>query len=132
MKEINKKTKFKKLVIYSLSSILFGILIFIITTLTFNAETYQDYMDSLLVAGVIVFSIGWLLYITNAGIFSLVAYGTQRFFNALLKRKHRTYEDILFNRAKVDMLVIFSLWLGGFIVLLAAIGMYIYYYTVLI
>ncbi|XFA98904.1 DUF3899 domain-containing protein [Candidatus Izemoplasma sp. B36] len=132
MKDINKKTKFKKIILYSFLSILFGILLSIITIFTFKAETFQDYMDSILVAGVIVFSVGWLLYITNAGIFSLVAYGTQRFFNALLKRKHRTYEDMMFNRSKVDMLVILSLWLGGFIVLLAAIGMYIYYYTVLI
>lgn len=131
MEEISRKVKFKKIIKYSSISFVFGIILFVIMALSFQAETFQDYMDSVLVAGVIVFSIGWMLYVTNAGIFSLVAYGTQRFFNALLKRKHRTYEDMIYNRSKVDMLVIYALWLGGFLVLLVAIGMYIYFYTVL-
>ena len=132
MNEISKKVKIRKFLTYTLVSIIISGLVFGLMLIFVNGTTYVDIMDSLLVAGVIVFAIGWMLYVTNAGIFSLFAYGTQRFFAALLKRKHRTYEEMVYNRPKVDMLIIIGLWVGGFIVVLASLVMYLIYYVYII
>lgn len=132
MKEISKKMKMKKVILYTFYSLIFSGLLFVLTLLFFEGTEFKDIMDSLLVTGVLVFFIGWMIYVTNAGIFSLVAYGTQRFFAALLKRRYRTYEDMVYNRSKVDILVIISICLAGLIVLMITTAMYIYYYKVII
>ena len=132
MNDIDRKAKIRRFLTYTAVSIVISGLIFGLMLIFVNGTTYVDIMDSLLVAGVLVFSIGWMLYVTNVGIFSLFAYGTQRFFAALLKRRHRTYEEMVYNRPKVDMLIIISFWVGGFIVFLASMVMYLIYYNYII
>ena len=132
MNEFEKKARIRKYFTYITVSIVFSGLIFGLMLIFVNGTTYVDIMDSLLVAGVITFFLGWMLYVTNAGLFSIFAYGTQRFFSALLKKKHKTYEDMVYNRPKVDMSIIISLWIGGLIVVIASLIMYLIYYLYMI
>lgn len=132
MYKLDTKEKVRKFIKYSSISLVFSAVFFGLMLVYVDGTEYVDIMDSLLVTGVVTFFFGWMFYVTNVGIFSLFAYGVQRFFGALLKRRYRTYEDMVYNRKKIDNVYLIALWFDGVIIILASLVMYLFYYVYII
>lgn len=108
-----------------------GALIYIGMLLYSEDYTFVGMMDALAVAGVLVFTIGWMFFVFNEGIFDLTTYGVVAFAKAFTnKKKTKTFEEYCNGRSRVEKPIYHGLWIAGALILLASLALYFYYYNI--
>lgn len=125
-----KKLKTKKLLKYVLIDLIIGITVILFMVSYQKETTYVAIMDSIVVAGIIVISFGWFLYIYNIGIFDIVTYGVKQFGLALVKKRpKKSWEDYFYNKDKTPAAVHHALFIAGFTYILIGAILYLIYYS---
>jgi hypothetical protein len=124
-----KQTKKSKLGFLILVELVIGIGV-VVGFLFYQAEyTFVSTMDSVVISGILLFTIGWLIYVVDVGIFDIATYGVKQFGLALVrKRPKKTLDEHLYERERVDKSVYLSLFITGGIIIAIGSIMYAYYY----
>lgn len=106
-----------------------GMLFFIGMLFYSQKFDYTGYMDALFVAGVLVFFVGWMLFVVDFGVFDVTMYGMKQFGLALVgKRPKKSLEEAIYNKERLNKSVYRALWVAGLIIFAAAMVMYAIYY----
>lgn len=126
-----RKLRSNKLLKYILIDILIGGVVFAFLIGYQKELTLMAIMDACIVAGVITFTFGWLLFVFNIGIFDIAVYGVRQFGLALAgKRPKNSLDEFLYNREKTEANIHRALFIAGGVYLFAGAILYIIYYTV--
>jgi len=90
--------------------------------------TFVGVIDATLVAGVLLFSVGWFFYISNNNVFDMVVYGVKSFWKGVFgKRMDQTYLEYIADKQQIRPWLYQALWLSSLVVLAADLAMYLVY-----
>ncbi len=97
-----------------LIALVVGIIFTGLTLLYSQTFTTAELIDALFISGFLLFALGWLFFITNENLFSLMNYGVQSFWlNIAGKRKNQSYIDYITEKPKISSHVFKSLWIAS-------------------
>ncbi|VEU80322.1 DUF3899 domain-containing protein [Haploplasma axanthum] len=121
MKKILKQKWFK----YSIIDLIIGFILILLMLIYQNGSSLLHWINAMQVAGIILFSAGWLFFINNEGIFDVAVYGTKYFLKSLVgkRMKHSLYETRV-NKKLTPSLVYITLWIHGIVWLLVSLAIY--------
>ena len=124
MKEIRNRKIFK----YMFSGIIIGILVFGGTLLYSQNFSLEGFVDGATMSAIVLFVIGWFIYISNEGSLDILIYGVQAFGKALVgKRMKDSYYDYTTSKDRVSKDVYLGFWLSALIYIVAFVILYILY-----
>lgn len=124
MKEIRNRKIFK----YMFSGIIIGILVFGGTLLYSQNFSLEGFVDGATMSSIVLFVIGWFIYISNEGSLDILIYGVQAFGKALVgKRMKDSYYDYTTGKDRVSKDVYLGFWLSALIYIVAFVILYILY-----
>ncbi len=90
---------------------------------------FVSLMDSVVIAGILLFSLGWIVYVINVGIFDIAVYGFKQFGLAIIRKRPKlTLDQYLYEREKIDSVVYKSLFISGAIITFIGAILYVFYY----
>lgn len=127
----SERKREKRIKLYKLTFIesLIGIIVFFLILRYSQDYTYLGSMDALFVSGVLIFGIGWLLFVTDFGIFDLTIYGFVSFTQGIRgKKPKKTIEEAIYDKERIPSYFYQSLWITGLIQVLISLSIYIFYY----
>ena len=131
--ELDKKVVYrKKLKKYLLIDSIIGIFSFIIILLYSANYSFMGTMDAVAVSGILLFAVGWFVFVSNFGLFDLTIYGFKSFSKGIMgKKPKKTIEEAIYNKDKIPPVVYHAIWYAALIQMIVAAGLYIYYYNFL-
>lgn len=111
---------------YFLINIFIGIVFVLLILLYSQNFTQIGWLDALFVAGILLISVGWFLFISNANLFGLMIYGFKSFWtNVARRRMKHTYIEYIQERQKIESSIYYMLWLAGFVYELIFVVLYL-------
>lgn len=113
-----------------INTIIGGVITWLLVIYSQNS-TLVGWMDAILIAGVILFTIGWFLFISNNHVFDIVTYGFQSFWKRVLGRggMEKDYYTTISEKDVIPRPIYLSLWLAGLIYFVAGIIVYLVFYN---
>lgn len=125
-----EKRKYNKFLLFIFGELVLGALITWLMVLYQKDPSFVGVMDGTVIAGIMIFALGWMFYVYNAGIFDLVIFGTRQFGAALRgKTTSKKIEDYIYNKEKTQAFIHRSLMISGGIYILIGAILYLIYYT---
>ncbi|MDD3477547.1 MAG: DUF3899 domain-containing protein [Candidatus Izemoplasmatales bacterium] len=110
---------------YLTVDLLIGIAISGLMILYSQNFTLVGIVDAIFVAAVILFFIGWILFVSNQNLFDLLIYGVKSFWNGVAgKQNKKSYIEHLETKTMVKKSVYRAMWLSALIV--AGVDMVLY------
>lgn len=111
---------------YFLINIFIGIVFVLLILLYSQNFTQIGWLDALFVAGILLISVGWFLFISNANLFGLMIYGFKSFWtNVAGRRMKHTYIEYIQEKQKIESSIYYMLWLAGFVYELIFVVLYL-------
>ena len=131
--ELDKKIVYrKKLKKYFIIDSIIGMFSILIILLYSANYSFAGAMDAVAVSGILLFAVGWFVFISNFGLFDLTIYGFKSFSKGVMgKKPNKTIEEAIYNKDKIPAVIYHAIWYAASIQILVAIGLYIYYYNFL-
>lgn len=131
--ELNQKIVYwKKLRKYLLIDSIVGIFSILVILMYSANYSFVGVMDAVAVSGILVFAVGWLIFVSNFGLFDLTIYGFKSFSKGIMgKKPKKTIEEAIYNKDKIPAVIYHAIWYAGLIQIIIAAGIYIYYYNFL-
>lgn len=124
-----KREKRIKLYKFTFIETLIGVIIFFLVLKYSQDYTFLGSMDALFVSGVLIFGIGWLIFVTDFGIFDLTIYGFISFTQGIRgKKPKKTIEEAIYDKERIPGYVYQSLWITGLLQVLVSVAIYVFYY----
>lgn len=106
-----------------LDLIIGGVLALFIYLYSPNWAHPQDYF---FISGFLLFTFGWIVYISNEGLFDLPIYGIQQFFKGILGIKmEKTYLEYRSEKVLYEKTTFLALWTSSAIMFIIGIVFYI-------
>lgn len=105
-----------------------------IFNLTATVDFMKAFCDAFFVSGVVLVCVGGLVFVSNGGVFDMLAYGIRTFFESFKKnvtdRKYRTYYE--YKESKKDRKTSFSfLVIVGVVFIAVSMIFLVFYYKYL-
>lgn len=123
-----KKIKDRKIFKYMISGIIIGLVVFGGTLLYSQNFSLEGFVDGATMSAIVLFVLGWFLYISNEGSLDILVYGVQAFGKALVgKRMKDSYYDYTTNKERVSKDVYLGFWLSASVYIIVFIVLYIIY-----
>lgn len=108
----NRKTK--KFIIHVLIETFIGIVIVGLHLLYSTNYSLIGFIDGFTISSLILFAIGWFMFISNEHLLDIMIYGVQAFGKAIVgRRMNESYIDHVNNKNKVDGIVYWSFWFSA-------------------
>ncbi|MDL2291981.1 DUF3899 domain-containing protein [Acholeplasma sp. OttesenSCG-928-E16] len=124
MKKILKSKFFISALVCTIIALLLLGLVFLFT----QKFTFIGVMDAFLIAGTIEFLFGWIIFISNHGVFDIVIYGVKQFFMGFAgKKQKKSYLEYTTEKSKVSKHIFISLWAVGGAMIITSLIMYLIY-----
>lgn len=118
----------KRLLKYVLLETLIGIVIGALFLLYSSNYTLVGFIDALTVSTILLFAVGWFLFISNEHLLDMLFYGVASFGKAIVGKKMKnSYYDHIQNKDQVDKIVYWSFWFTSFIFAVAIAISFILY-----
>lgn len=122
------RIKERKILKYMFSGIIIGVIVFGGTLLYSQNFSLEGFVDSATMSSIVLFVLGWFLYISNEGSLDILIYGVQAFGKALVgKRMKDSYYDYTTNKERVSKDVYLGFWLSSLIYIVVFVTLYIIY-----
>lgn len=110
------------------SGVIIGMIVFGGTLLYSQNFTLEGLVDGATMSAIILFVLGWFLYISNEGSLDILVYGVQAFGKALVgKRMKDSYYDYTTNKERVSKDVYLGFWLSAAVYIILFAVLYIIY-----
>lgn len=99
--------------------------------LTATVDFMKAFCDAFFVSGVVITCVGGLVFVSNGGVFDMIAYGVRTFFESFKRnvtdRKYRTYYD--YKESKKDRKTSFGylLIVGVIFIVVSLVFLFLYY-----
>jgi len=123
-----KTNYFKKTLKYFIIGFFIGVIIFVSALFYGNLFSIVGFINALTISTILLFAVGWFLFISNVGALDILFYGVQAFTRALIgKRMKSSYYDYTANKEQIPNKVLFGFWLAFLLYLLALIVLYVIY-----
>ncbi|TNF08243.1 MAG: DUF3899 domain-containing protein [Bacillota bacterium] len=123
-----KQIKDRKIFKYMFSGVIIGMIVFGGTLLYSQNFTLEGLVDGATMSAIILFVLGWFLYISNEGSLDILVYGVQAFGKALVgKRMKDSYYDYTTNKERVSKDVYLGFWLSAAVYIILFAVLYIIY-----
>ena len=130
------KTVYKYLITAAFGAVLAFIVLLIkdVFHLSQTVDVMKALCDGFFVSGVVLVCVGGLVFVSNGGVFDMLAYGIRTFFESFKKnvtdRKYRTYYD--YKESKKDRKTSFSfLVIVGVVFIAVSMIFLVFYYKYL-
>jgi len=123
MKE--KKIKFFQ---HVLVETIIGLFIVFLSLLYSTNYTIIGFIDGFTISSLILFAIGWFMFISNEHLLDIMIYGVAAFGKAIIgKKMNESYIDHVNNKHKVDGMIYWSFWCSALLHLLVFLILYAIY-----
>lgn len=117
-----------KLLKFTIAGLIIGLFFFGGSLLYSQNFTLEGFIDAFTLSAILVFALGWFLYISNEGLLDILIYGTQSFAKAIIgKRMKESYYDYSAGKERLTKESYFGFWLASLVYLIGFAILYIIY-----